>query len=494
MPGLFAHFRPRQAQTRNAASLRAVIFGVCIVGILSGLFACTKQIKVTRYRVKQGEGFLVVARHERHQAVITETLRDVVGNEMKKSGPGGEFSLSPPSSSWGAHPVTYLIISKAGFDVYRDQHAPDEELEEIDIKPLANYSDEYEATLHLKNAIHSFMPSLDEDQKRQVQEHITERKSFLEKTYPKEVASAITRQSLRTFRQRKILDRRLFAAAALADDGLALLSPTDTGRDLLIVNGEDTLVVKVALKEERSRALAREKNALVLFDEGAIRRFDSTGKLLSSLPLEPATKVIDLITSMDLVPKGFLLGIGPSLTWEGDREPCRLRLYSKAGKLVSQRELPSLKTIARVFMSPDGTFFIQGELEGHYDYDLKVVGFKKKQGMPRGIIRLADWSAKPEVILTGIDSAVAFTDGLLAYAGDLYEPKNHDLIARGAPGLIHQVLIKLSWDGEIVATYDVSDARVEALASGVALDNRLVFFDRNDVFELDLGAQSPALP
>ncbi len=61
MPDLFAHFRPRQAQARNAASWRAVIFGVCIVGILSALFACTKHIKVTRYRIKQGEGFLVVA-------------------------------------------------------------------------------------------------------------------------------------------------------------------------------------------------------------------------------------------------------------------------------------------------------------------------------------------------------------------------------------------------------------------------------------------------
>ncbi len=494
MPGLFAHFRPRQAQARNAASWRAVIFGVCIVGFLSSLFGCTKHIKVTRYRIKQGDGFLVVARHERHQAVITETLRGVVGNEIKRSGPGGEFSLSPPSSSWGAHPVTYLIISKAGFDVYRDQHAPSEELEEIDIKPSANYSDEYQATLSLKNAIHSFMPSLDENQKRQVQEHIAERKSFLEKTYPKEVASAINRQSLRTFRQRKGLDRRLFAAAALADDGLALLSPTNTGRDLLIVNGEGKLVVKVALKEERSEALAREKNTLVVFDEGAIRRFDSTGKLLSSLPLEPATKVIDWVTSMDLVQKGFLLGIGPSLDVKGNREPCRLRLYSKAGKLVSERELPSLQTIARVFMSPDGTIFVQGEILGNFDYDVKVAGLKKKEGMPRGIIRFADWSAKPEVIITGIDSAAAFADGLLAYAGDLYAAKDHELVIRGAPGLIHQVLIKLSWDGEIVATYDVSDARVEVLKSGGALDNRLVFFDRDDVFELDLGAQSPVLP
>ncbi|MBW2702698.1 MAG: hypothetical protein JRF33_17905 [Deltaproteobacteria bacterium] len=494
MPGLFAHFRPRQAHARHAASLRAVIFGVCIVGFLSGLFACTKQIKVTRYRVKQGEGFLVVARHERQQAIITETLRDVVGNEIKKSGPGGEFSLSPALSSWGEHPVTYLIISKPGFDVYRDKHAPSEELEEIDIKPTANYLDEYLATLQTEYGFNRFTPYLDEDQKRQVNKHITDRMSFLEKTYPNEVAAAKKRDSLQSFKRRKSPIRHLLATAALADDGLAFLGPTHTGRDLLIVNGEDKLVAKVALKHEKSAALAREKDTLLVFDEGAIRRFDSTGKLLSSLSLEPAPGAIDSVTSMALVTKGILLGLSSFVNSKGELKPCRLLLYSIDGKLVSDRELPSVEEIAQVFMSPDGSIFVQGKLAGNLDRDVKIAGLKRKPAIRRGIIRLADWSAKPEVIITGIDGAVAFANGLLAYVGGFCAAKDHELVAWGAPGLLHQVLIKLSWDGTIVATYDVSDARVEELTFGVALDNRLVFFIGDDVFELDFGAQSPALP
>ncbi len=402
--------------------------------------------------------------------------------------------MSPASSSWGEHPVTYLLLSKPGFDVYQDKHAPSEALEEIDIKPTANYSDEYLATLQTEYAFTRFTPYLDEDQKRQVNKHITDRMSFLEKTYPDEVAAAKKRDSLQSFKRRKSPIRHLLGAAALAGDGLAFLGPTRTGRDLLIVNGEDKLVAKVALNHKKSAALAREKNTLLVFNEGAIRRFDSTGKLLSSLSLEPAPRAIDSVTSMALVKKGILLGLGAFVNSKGGVEPCRLRLYSIDGKLVSERELPSVEEITQLFTSPDGRIFIQGKLAGNLDRDVKISGFKRKLAKRRGIIRLADWTARPEVIITGIDGAVAFADGLLAYVGGFYAAKDHELVAWDAPGLLHQVLIKLSWDGAIVASYDVSDARVEELTFGVALDNRLVFFFGDDVFELDFGAQSPILP
>ena len=475
---------------------RRLFHGVWIVGIISTLFGCSPERYrggAARYRTNHDEGFLVVARHERQREIITETSREVVGCEVKRSGPGGEFTLSPPASRRGAHPVTYLIISKPGFRLYQDQHGPDGELQQIDLEPTTNYRDEYLAAIGFDRAIYGFTPALDQNQKRLVEEHSAARHAFVKSRYPAESAAAEKRRALRTFKRRAGAGRIVAAAAALADGGVAMLSPTDGGRDLLIVDSGDQLLGQLALSDPRSTALARDDNGLALVDAGAVRRFDFGGKALASIALDPAPEDIDAVTGLALVDAGFLLGLEASLSMSGVRKPCRLRLYSCAGKLVKERELPSVLNIDRLFAAPDGAVLVEGKLLGDFLYGVEVAGMKKQDGTPRGIIRLADWSAEPEVIITGVDSAVVFAGGLLAYAGDLYPAADHELVGAGVAGLLHQVLLQLTWRGEVVATHDVSDAGVDVLAFGEPLGTRLLFFSGSDLFELEFDQlrQSP---
>ena len=90
---------------------------------------------------------------------------------------------------------------------------------------------------------------------------------------------------------------------------------------------------------------------------------------------------------------------------------------------------------------------------------------------------------------------LAFRDGLLAYTGDLYPPADEEVAAWGISQFLHQILLELSWQGEIVATHDVSDGEIGDLTMGEPLDDRLVFFNAGRVLELDFGnLNSPESP
>ncbi len=470
----------------------------CIVGLLSALLGCSPADRnrggVTRFRVNQDEGFLVVARHERQSAVITETVHEAVSYEVAMTGPGGEFTLKRPSSRRGKRTVTRLIISKPGFRVFTKQQETSDVPRQIDLAPTNSYGDEYAAAAGFERAVHTITPGLDKDQQAMVQTHIAARQAFLKRTYPADVAAAEKRRQRRAFRHRKGLTRRALAVAALPGDGLALLSPSNAGRDLLIVDGKMNVTATVALSDPDSAALARDAKALAVVNAGAIRQFDFAGKPLASVSLDPAPSKADTVTSLTRAPGGFLIALGPSLAMDGTRKPCRVRHYAASGKMTHERELPSMLSVNGAFMAPDGAIVIAGSLAGPFASDVEVAGLKKVGAMPKGIVRLANWSADPTVMMKGIDSAVSFGSGVFAYASGLYAAADKRLATSGQAGLLEKRLLEVSWDGKIVAAHDVTDTRVGMLALGVPLDSRLVLFAESNIYELDLAALRGATP
>ena len=240
---------------------------------------------------------------------------------------------------------------------------------------------------------------------------------------------------------------------------------------------------------------------LVVVDDGVLRRFDFRGQARSSTKLSPPLREIDrvtkdCVTSLDFASAGMLIGLEETRSVKDTDFPSLLRLYAEEGdRLLQEREVPLIAHIARAFVSPHGDILVYGLLNRGWDYHVNLAGMTKRIGRPGplgsaglwGLVRFTDWSAEPEVLITGLDDVVPFRDGLLGYSGDLVEAQYEELVAWGVAQFRHQVLFELSWDGKVVATYDVSDGEIGAdkLMLGQPLGDRLVLASTVQVYELD---------
>lgn len=468
---------------------RFLLAGACIVGLtatLCGFFGCQAQ-GVMRFRVAPG-GALVIACNESNRAVITETAHLASRAEVRTVAADGEVTLSPMKKGMpGSYPETTLLISRPGFEVFHERYRPDVsptpagEARPILLVPVHDYRTEALAVRILETSFEplDYRCGFSPEQRQEVEEHIAARKDFLHKTYPAETAEVDQRLSRRLFRQRTV-ENGVLNGSALADGGMALLVDRTDRRALVIIDGQDRVVRDVVLAGPRQTfGLVRDGDSLVVVEDGVLRRFDLAGMPLARVPLAP-TPNPHPVTGLAVSKDRFLLGLG-----------CRsLRLYSSDGNLIAQRDLQSMRKLSNLFLAPDGAILVQGELEGDWGH-VPIAGMKKS-GMPSGILRLADIKAEPEVVLNGVETVGESADGLVAYAKDVYRPGDVEMFEAGIPGFQHQLLMYLSWNGNLTGTRDVSDFSARTITRmGQPLGERLLFFSTGKAYELDDRAASP---
>lgn len=467
--------------------IQAVGTLVVLLHLVSG---CGGHATLIRGRVIQhsgqslGVGTIVLARHERHIALIAETDRKVLGTEVATPGPDGTFVLSRPST-WRGDSVTYLVISRPGFRLLETSLGKDSDTPgTFELTATTSFRDELVAVRDFEREIQWDMSALDSGEERLARDHLAARKRYLHDTYPEQTAASEKLLARRSFRAGLHFDRDIRALLALPDGGLASMFSTKTGRVVRVTDGTGKTVATVSVTDhypniDRTALTRVRDHEIAVVSNGVVRRFDGHGQLLGEVSLTPAPR--DEVRSLVFVPKGMLLG-----TRTGE-----LLLYSATGHQLKQRRVWLMQDLRRVFPAPDGSILLFGGIASSPAADLALAGMRKQSPGTLALIRIADWSASPDVLVAGFDDVVAFRDGLLAYAGDLYRAEDHELVSSGLSRYLHQLLFELSWNGRIVATHDVSDGRVDQLTLGHPLGDRLVFCFGDDVFELDLGTLTP---
>jgi len=452
-----------------------------VVALLCSLVGCGQTVDGN---VSGEAGFLVVARHETHLAAITETSRTVHGYEVTTTRQGGDFTLHPA----GGRPLvgqraTWVMLSKPGFEAYIGYMGGPASVgvERVDqggrfqLEATRTYREERLAAWHVEREADPLCDRLTDDQCSLVRAHVAQRLSWLGEHYPEEAAAVEARRPENPFDIRATSwTAGPRAAIPLPGGALALIATSAAGSRLVVLDASDTQVGSIELNDEDpAPALHWSGETIAVYDGGAIKTFGPDLSRGSDVRLQPSLDSRDRVTSLALVDEGFLVGVQPA-TGAG-----RVRLYGPDGHRLEDRELPDVKRVLRVFATPDGGVMAHGVLVGPFDYDVRVGGMKKEDGMPRGLVRLADWGAEPEVLLTGVDSVAPAGDRLLAYARDLYAPEDHRLVLAGLDEPIRQVLVEVSWGGEVGPTHVVTDDRLGTRDLLVAppVEDRLVLHE-----------------
>jgi hypothetical protein len=489
--------------------MKTLFQGIGVLAIFSALFGCGREV---RYSVNHEAGFFVIARHERHLVAITETQKTMTGYEVTTSGQDGIFSLNVPRAGLlSGQPASRLVLSKPGFVVYigypkgpNSVGVTDIEVDgRILLKATESYRDERLALFLFEREATAACKEMPAEACEKVQDHLEARQQWIRQEYPDEVvrdeaevAKEVFRIRVKSWKEGRPSGSKLLAAAALPDDRLVVVAFDGSIRRLhfLGVDGEEQTSVSLADGAEWA-ALDRAEAMIAIHDAGAVKTFDHAGAPMEPTMLEPPPAEGERVKSLSVTGEGFLLGIQPGAG------PPRVRFHARSGELIHEREVPGVQQLSRVFLLPDGVVLIHGKLDGTFDYDLVVAGMKKTDAMPRGVVRLADWTAEPEVLVTGIDAVTATEGGLLGYSRDLYAPEDHQAVLLGMNSLLHQVLLGVSMEGAVENSWDVTDERIDLteLLLDRPLDHRLVLYadhaawnTKADIVELDLAAmQSP---
>lgn len=470
--------------------LRGLGFAVVVLAVGCGIGSRKRA-----YRVNQDEGFLVIARHESHTTAITETSRQVTGHQVLTSGPGGAFTLKQPRSSVGSSSHTYVILSKPGYQLFAglaDQQ--DTGAGRFTVPAATSYAQELLAVTSFEEETERILGELTADQQRQVSAQLDARRAYLASTYPKEHAETERRLARHDFRRLPELAGTVLAASALPHGRLAVVVKTPRARALQIVDSKQARVAEVALADGGDwAALAREESGLAVVDGGAIRRFDLAGKPVATVTLDPPIAQADAANSLALLTDGYILG------FDRTAAPCRIRRYGVDGRLIRERELPTMAGLSHVVLARSGAVVVHGTLVGNFEYGADVAGWKR-DATNVAVLWLDDFGAEARVVTKGVETVAAEGGGFLAYASELYRPGEEEV--RSLPGFQRQLLVRFSDDGHVLSTYEIVDesVAVATLKMGDPLEGRLVFFESGTgteirstgtgtyLYELDLAA------
>ncbi len=464
---------------------RLLMRGFFVVWLLTDLFGCTKKIS---YRVNQDEGFLVIARHERHRSAGTETFRTVLEYEVTVSGPDGRFVLNPPRAGiFGTRTATFLVLSRPGYRLYRGPDrgpvapgVPEDGGWHFEIAPAEDYPHEQAAAWLFDQEVDRCLDHLDDPQRRLVQAHQASRRAFIETHYAEEAARELRQGDRRSFTALPPLpagnfgEHRAVLDAGLSPVGnLVVVTRTDRGRVLVFLDQQHQVLREILLKGTGPHVgLAVTEHGIWVVDAGRIQQYGFDGASVRTVALDPGPTATDPVTSLVLAPDGYLVAV------DRGRAPARILRYDTGGALLDERVVPEIRSLERILGLVNGDYVVHGTYQGPFDYELTVAGMKKVDGMPRGVARISPDSGALEMVLPGVDTAIRSPDGLFAYAGDLYAPENQVLVQAGYPGVLHQVILRTTLDGTVQETFDVTSEQVAGtpLRMGTGSGTRLIFF------------------
>lgn len=430
------------------------------------------------FSVNHNEEFLIVAQYERQLNAITETLRGVVGYEVTTSRADGTFEIRGVPMSlnpFSGKAVTYITISRPGFAVFsgksdeqKSLYGPESSSDgegHFTLQAIENYQEarrNYWAFLRETGSLRS---ALKPEEQAQIDRQSAEWESWLRQNYAAELAVEEHRREQRSFKVvfpswRYLYGKGVFLRKlCLLDDGrIAVLQESnDYTFQLVLLDKSLGTVATLELgstAEGTAMTSSRQRGVTVLANSG-LTEVAPDGTKGMSLALQPPLPAGLRVFSIAWVPDGLLMALMDSTG------STSLRLYHEDGTLAAQRATPEIRQVWGLGAAPDGALLVHADMvASSANQEMLVVGRKKERWLPRVLLHFDSLDSQPRKLFEGADTVQFAKDGIWAYAGDLYKPEDESVINLGVNELTIQILLHLSWSGEILEARDVSDGFV----------------------------------